>query len=109
MILADSWGRPRTLPTQTQKVHLDSIDFPVPPARAETVGPSTEARSACARREFHAMDFLILARRDASTKHHTLRYYIRLARQHGLSESQVAAGLGRSPEEVAQFLSGGCH
>lgn len=108
MILADAWGRPELSRTQTQKVHLDSTDFPYPASYAGA-GGSSSVHSVCGPREFHAMDFLILARGDASTNHRTLRYYIRLARQHGLSESQIAAGLGRSSENVAELLTGGCH
>lgn len=61
------------------------------------------------RRQFQAMDYLVLVRSDPSTTHRTLRYYVRLGRQYGLSDVQIAAGLGRTQEQVAEILTGGSH
>lgn len=62
-----------------------------------------------ARHQFQAMDYLVLVRSDPSTTHRTLRYYVRLGKQYGLSDVQIAAGLGRSPEQVSEILTGGGH
>lgn len=69
--------------------------------------PRQPQMNAALRRQFQVMDLLCEARRDPNTSHRTIREYVRLGRQYGLTDPQVAAGLGRSQEQIAEILTNG--
>lgn len=108
MILADSWGHHEHSRTQTQKVPLDSTEAPL--FMSATTRESGSQPLNCAspsRRQFIAMDFLIQARQDPTTRPRTLMAYVRAAEATGLSTDEIAAGAGRTLQEVGTILAMG--
>ncbi|TLM87225.1 hypothetical protein [Pseudarthrobacter sp. NamE5] len=59
------------------------------------------------RRKMLAMDFLVHARNDPGSSRRTVDEYISVARRHGLTVDEIAAGLGTSSALVTAAIADG--